>query len=928
MKQTHLYRWRVAGALCMAALLSACNDDPDAMLESARKGLARHDLKTAIIQAKNLLQQKPNQAEGRFLLGAALLDSGDPVGAESELRRALQLRYPADKVQPALARAVLAQGRAKRVTDEFGGLKLGRAAAQADLQLSLMRAWALQERADDAAEALAAALASAPASAQVQLAHARALALRHAWGDAQTVLDALISIDPANPEAWKLKGDLYSQLKSQAAEAEAAWRTALEIQPDFADGQVALMQWLTAHHQLEAAARQLASLQKRTPDSPLTWYLSGQLAYEKKELKSAAQWAQRFLHARPDNALGLQLAGAVELQLEHWPQALDYLARAVQRAPGLELARKLLVTSYLHEQQAAMALEALQPVLRQKPEDPGLLVLAGEVYLQNGELARAEQYFQMAVQQSPDNPGARTMQAMLHMVQDPAHTSPQALQQVVAADPGTAADMTLVGLLIRQRKPEQALAALAAAEKKQPDQPVTSYVRAQVLAAMKDRAGARRSLQRALALAPNYFPAIRGLAAMDLADKKPQEARQRYEALLKAEPHHVLGRLALAELAERSGAPVAEVARLLGDAVAADPARREARLALVDLYLRSQQDDQALVAAQSAAVVLPDDTQVLDALGRSQRAAGQTNQALVTYRKLAEVNPRSTLPWLRMADIAMGVADKPSAIRSLQKAIAMQPDFPDGQRALISLYVSDKRWNDALDVARGLQQRNPRQYIGYLLEAEIQRAAKDRSKALAALQNGLRQAPGTQLAMQLHALLLQGEQGVREAERFGAQWQQEHPQDAGFVFYLGDQALARKDINAAAQYYSAVLRQQPENAMALNNLAWIAGQQHKKEAIGFAGRAVALAPDQPSFLDTLAMLYSDRGEHAQALEIQNRALQLQPQNPQVKLNLARIALRAGQKELAKMRLDELSALGDAFPAQDELLALRQQLAGP
>jgi hypothetical protein len=48
----------------------------------------------------------------------------------------------------------------------------------------------------------------------------------------------------------------------------------------------------------------------------------------------------------------------------------------------------------------------------------------------------------------------------------------------------------------------------------------------------------------------------------------------------------------------------------------------------------------------------------------------------------------------------------------------------------------------------------------------------------------------------------------------------------------------------------------------------------------------------------------------------------------LKLNLAKIQLRAGKTDLARQSLDDLSKLGDSFPAQGEVAALRKDLAMP
>ena len=68
------------------------------LLASAKDYLAKKDNRAAVIQLKSALQKQPDLAEARFLLGRTLLEGGDAVSGEVELRKALDLKYPKDVV--------------------------------------------------------------------------------------------------------------------------------------------------------------------------------------------------------------------------------------------------------------------------------------------------------------------------------------------------------------------------------------------------------------------------------------------------------------------------------------------------------------------------------------------------------------------------------------------------------------------------------------------------------------------------------------------------------------------------------------------------------------------------------------------------------------------------------------------------------------
>ncbi len=921
--RTHL----AAASLCLASLLGACGEKPEALLTSARQYLQKEDYKAAIIQIKNALQSQPNLPEARFLLGRALLDSGDASGAETELRRALALQHPREAVVPVLARALLAQNLSARLIEEFANQPLQTAEARADLQLSLARAYALQDDTEHSESSLQAALQTAPGMAAARLERARRLAAKGDVPGAQTLLDALIAEAPQSFEAWKLRGDLYRQTQGHSDDALAAYRKAVAIKPDYLAGQSALMLMLLQQAQLDAATQQLAPLQKIAPNHPYTHYLAALLAYQKKDYAGASELVQRSLRAMPGNAAALELAGACELQLQRLPQAQAYLGRALEIAPNLAMARRLLVASYLRQQQPAKARDALLPGLAQEPVDQGLFALAGEVFFRNGEMARAEEFFSKARAKNPNDSRLKTSLAMVGMAQGPAAPALETLRDIAATDSGASADMALISSLLQRKDYEQALQAIAKLEKKQPTQPVAPYLRARVQMATQQGGKARESLQRALALDATYFPAVASLASLDLADKKPVEARKRIEAYLQKQPRHAQALLALADIAAQGGASVAEVGKLLANAVAANPTHVDTRLLLVDLYLGHKDYKSAVAAAQSAVAALPDDARIVDALGRSLQAAGDTNQALASYQRLIELMPKSALPWWRMADTQLLLRDQKAAIQSLQQALALQPDFLDGQRALVALYVANQQPDMALDIARTVQKQRPKEETGYAMEADILASTQNWDQASAALRAGMKTVPTTPLAMKLHTAL-QAAGKAAEATQFAAQWLKDHPQDAGFLFYLGDQAMVRRDYSSAEQHYAAVLKQQPDNPVVLNNLAYVSGKLKKDGALALAERAVALAPRQATFIDTLANLHADNGNYARAVELQTQAVALQPQNPLFKLDLAIMHLRAGKKELARKSLDELSALGDRFAEQAQVQALQKELARP
>ncbi len=915
----------LAGSLALVLLLSGCGGDkPDALLASARDYLAKNDSKAAVIQLKNVLQKNPDLPEARYLLGLALLRGGDAAGSETELRKALELSHPEELVVPPLAQALLAQRQFKKLVDEFSKTQLSEASAKADLQTSLAAAYGAQGDAEPAKAALSAALAADPGFAPALLVQAREKAVARDVDGALGLVESVLAKAPANHEAWKLKGDLLLQGKNQSVEALAAYRKAVDAKADYVIAHAAVFNLLLQQGDVDQASKQLEQLKKVAANSPQTKYFETLLAYQKKDFKLAKDLSQQLIRMAPNSLQGLQLAGAIELQANSLPQAEVYLTKVVQAAPDAAYARRLLITTYLRSGQPAKALATLQPALKGANVDVATNSIAGEVYLQNGDIKKAEEFFSKAAKQDPKNARARTSLALTHLVGGRDEIAFGELQDIAASDSGITADLALISAHLRRKEFDKALRAIDALEKKQPDKPLAANLRGRTLLASQDLAGARKSFERSIALDPTYFPSVASLAALDMADKKPDEARKRFEAVLTKNPKNAQALLALAELRARSGGAKGEVAELITRAVTANPTDKTPRLLLVEFHLRNQDFKLGLSAAQNAVAAMPDSPELLDALGRALQLSGDLNQAIVTFNKVATIQALSPLPQMRLAEAHMAAKDKEAATQSLRKALELKPDLLDAQRGLIMLALDSKNYADAVSIARNVQKQRPKEAVGYQFEGDIAASQKKWDMAADAYRLGLKQAYLPDLGVKVHSAL--GAAGkTAEVEKFSTAWLKDNPKDVVFRLYLADSATARKDYVAAEKMYLGVTQIQPNNPTALNNLAWVTARLNKDGAIAYAEKAVALVPNQSAYMDTLAMVLSEKNDYAKALEWQNKAIALQPQNGLFRLNLARIHIKGGKKDLARKELDELAKLGDKFPAQPEVSSLLKSL---
>ena len=679
-----------AVATIALALLSGCAEGPEALVASAKDFLAKNDRAAAILQLKNALQKNPDLAEARFLLGKAMLEgeesagSQQAAGAQKELRKALELKYPADQVIPQLAGAMLRSGDSKKMVAEFGTTELTKPEARAELQTRLGKAHLVLRNLEASKAAFAAALAAIPDYPPALLGQAQLAASQGDLPGALALAESALAKSPTLADGWQVKGDILAA-QGQIETALAAYRKAIEVKPDRLTARYMIVNLLMRQGKTEEAGKEFAAMKKIAPTNPQTLYLQALLAYRDKDFVGARDAIQLHLKAAPGNLTGVLLGAQIDYQLQSYAMAETALDTVLQRAPKNVQARQLLVQTHLRNGRPGKALEVLQPLLQEGKPDSNTFALAGEVYAQNGDTAAAARYFEQAAALDPANTRKRAAVGLLHVQKGDSEQGLAELESAAAGDTGVRADVAVVVVNLRQRKFDAALAAVDAIEKKQPDKPLSHNLRGAVLLAKGDAAGARRSFERALALDPAYFPAAASLARLDLADKKPEDAKKRFEDVLAKEPKNAQALLAIAALRAQSGGSTDEVAALIAKAVAAAPANPTPRLALISHLLRSKEPKKAVAAAQEALAALPDNPDILDAAGQAHRAMGEFSQAIGIYSRLAKLRPESPVPLVRLAEVQVADKDLAAARESARKALAMKPDSVEAQRMLIAL---------------------------------------------------------------------------------------------------------------------------------------------------------------------------------------------------------------------------------------------------
>jgi uncharacterized protein (TIGR03790 family) len=146
-----------------------------------------------------------------------------------------------------------------------------------------------------------------------------------------------------------------------------------------------------------------------------------------------------------------------------------------------------------------------------------------------------------------------------------------------------------------------------------------------------------------------------------------------------------------------------------------------------------------------------------------------------------------------------------------------------------------------------------------------------------------------------------------------------------YVATLQEQA---GDYIAAVATYQEVLKIQPTNVVALNNLAYALAVHLRRpaEALPHARRAMSLAPRAGVIIDTLAWTEHLLGNHEAASKLLAEAIRLEPKQAEIRLHAAIVYAARGTLDRSVEELKEALRLQPELASREDVMTLQGRLS--
>ena len=197
-----------------------------------------------------------------------------------------------------------------------------------------------------------------------------------------------------------------------------------------------------------------------------------------------------------------------------------------------------------------------------------------------------------------------------------------------------------------------------------------------------------RDLARTKALIekdPASLPAYALLARIYVSQRKLDAARAEFDQIVKREPKNIAART-MAAMAVDAQRNIPEAKRRYQEILEAAPTAAVAANNLAWIYADEGTNlDVALRLAESALQQLPDTPEVLDTLGWIYYRQELPSLAVQRFQASIQKDPNNAMYHYHLAAAHEKLGEAPQARAAVQRALALQPQYPDAQRLLASL---------------------------------------------------------------------------------------------------------------------------------------------------------------------------------------------------------------------------------------------------
>ena len=442
--------------------------------------------------------------------------------------------------------------------------------------------------------------------------------------------------------------------------------------------------------------------------------------------------------------------------------------------------------------------------------------------------------------------------------------------------------------------------------------------------------------ERIVSLDSANYQSLFSLAKLYEKDK-PQNALNLYDKIIKEAGPQWNVLLNVADLNERLGNVEATISTV-EDLLELNPTNIDLRKLLIESYIKTKKYDKAIQLSEETLSVCPNDYELVEYRANALVQSGKWNAGALEYKKLIEsdavtfesklriitgfltqtVNDSSLIPLTKdmltyldkdttdwqvkayLGQLSIDERNDSLAIKYFKEASALAVWNPQIWMRLGGLLFDSGKYEDAIVEMKKAVINFPNEYVINVILGLALAQEQKHAEAGEYLKRSIDLNPTDVLALQAYGFTLNQLDQPEEALVYLNRAVEIDPENTQVLGVLG---LIYDDLEMytmSDSVYTKALAIDPLDALVNNNYAYALSERGERldEALEMAKKAIAVDPNNSSFLDTIGWIYYKMGDYEKAKENIEKAMMTDSDNPTLLHHLGDVYSKLGENKKA------------------------------
>ena len=661
------------------------------------------------------------------------------------------------------------------------------------------------------------------------------------------------------------------------------------------------------------------------PDDQLSHLLLARTYERAGEMQLAISMYREILSQSPDDLRVIIPAVAALYSQRQYDEADQILSRASRKKLNHPELQRMQLQSYLRRGQLDSASEILQDLLVNDPNNQAACLSLALLKIRQDDYDQASKLLDKLKLVNPNSLAVNAAQIQLNIHQGKKEEALRISDEIVKNLNNASAFILRARTYATLRQADKAIKDLDHAVSIEPDNVEVWAARSDFYRSVGQIKSASADIKRALSLDPNNLQLQKRAIPLFLASgdiDMIHEGKAILEKALESDANDIQFRLlkARTELVEGTTPAIENAKQILQTITEDQPENAEAWVLLGEIEINQGQPGKAMEAALGGLAYGPENKSLLLLKARAE-AAKSPILAIPTLKLLHGLDPNDLDTVLLMANTYIMAGEPKKAVDLLteQLSICGISERRKCDNALaVALYKSGDK-TAAQKEFDSLLESEPNDPVPLLAQVQLLKDDKDWANLSEKVVDWYGKHPrdnSTPVTVASSLMQIDDSQARKTAEEILRMVIKDNSDSTKAMMNLAILLQISDRSTESAQLYERVLELEPDNVIAVNNLAWIICevQGKPKEALELALRGSKIAPNYYDLIDTRGVIYYRLGEFDKAVRDFNECIKLYPDitpsSISTRFYLARALIKLGQKDEAIRYLKEALELNN------------------